>query len=269
MRRGKEGARSPSLGCHTDPNDRSDRPAIPRPRRSLPAPRRSGASSPVRACLTSLGREHGGACAERRATSMNSHRNPLRPPPAMLSFNADQRERFPERQGRPLAGGVSVRSTSNGATIHRTMKRMEARVSFREPGQPCRRSAPVALASTPFVHASPAFNLPPPCLRRQNSSSSPVAIGTAFTTLAITSAGYFSALCPLGIGDHLWVSRADFAFADFSIGTKDDPPPHLIKFCTRHDFCVLRIAPAAFLPSPLVKHSAPPMLLPLSIWERA
>jgi hypothetical protein len=115
--------------------------------------------------------------------------------------------------------------------------------------------------------------LPSICLlhvwRRQNSSSSPVAIGIAFTTLAITSAGYFSPLCPLGIGDHLWVSRADFAFADFSIGTKDDPPPHLIKFCTRHDFCVLRIAPAAFLPSPLVKHSAPPMLLPPSIWERA
>jgi hypothetical protein len=164
MRRGKEGARSPSLGCHTDPNDRSDRPALSRPQRSLPAPWRSGASSPVRACLTSLGREHGGVCAERRATSMNSHRNPLRPSPAMLPFSADQRERFPECQGRPLAGGVSVRSTSNGATMHRTMKRMEARVSFREPGQPCRRSAPVALASTPFVHASPAFNLPPPCL---------------------------------------------------------------------------------------------------------
>jgi hypothetical protein len=116
--------------------------------------------------------------------------------------------------------------------------------------------------------ASPAFNSPrhSQCLEAARRSLSSY---VAFTTSAITSAGYVSLLCALGIGDHLWVSRANFALADFSIGTKNDPPPHLIKFCTRHDFCVLRIAPAAFLPSPLVKHSAPPMLLPLSIWERA
>jgi hypothetical protein len=53
--------------------------------------------------------------------------------------------------------------------------------------------------------------------------------------------------------------RADFELASFSIGTEDNPPPHLIKFGARHYFLVLRIAPAAFLASLLVKHGAPPV----------
>jgi hypothetical protein len=211
MHRGKANARSPRLGCHTDPNGRNDRPALSRPRHSLPAPRRSGASSPDCACSTSLRRERGGICAERRAASMNSRR---------------------------LRRGFRLRC----------------------PGVEALSPRPARLQ---FASAESVFG------GGETSSSSSVAIGGALTMGAIASAGYFLPLCRLGIGDHLWVSRADFALADFSIGTKDDPPPHLIKFCTRHDFCFLRIAPAAFLSSPLVKHSAPPMLLPLSIWERA
>jgi hypothetical protein len=52
---------------------------------------------------------------------------------------------------------------------------------------------------------------------------------------------------------------ADFALAPFPIGTEDDPPPDLIKFWARRYFFVLRIAPAAFLASLLVKHGAPPI----------